>query len=146
MKNYQINPSPAPDKPNCLKLAISGKGGVGKTTLSALLARALRQQNLKVIAVDADPDANLARALGFPQDLEITPLVDLKELIKERVGAEPGKTAVYFQLNPRVDDIPERFSVLYRGGNTHRSCPTSRGSSPRAGRSQQPHQCWRVKH
>ncbi len=115
MKNYQINPPPAPDKLHCLKLAISGKGGVGKTTLSALLAKALRQQNLKVIAIDADPDANLARALGFPQDLEITPLVDLKELIKERVGAEPGKTAVYFRLNPRVDDIPERFAVVKDG-------------------------------
>jgi CO dehydrogenase maturation factor len=79
------------------------------------LAKAFRNKGLKVIAVDADPDANLARALGFPQDSEITPLVELKELITERVGAEPGKAAVYFQLNPRVDDIPERFAAVKDG-------------------------------
>ena len=115
VQKNKIDPPQAVSEPYCLKLAVSGKGGVGKTTVSALMAKAFRQQGLKVIAIDADPDANLARALGIPQDLEITPLVELKELITERVGAEPGTAAVYFQLNPRVDDIPDRFAAVIDG-------------------------------
>ncbi len=65
----------------------------------------------KVIAIDADPDANLANTLGFPEEVEITPLVEMKELIRERVGAAPGEATVYFKLNPKVDDIPDTFSV-----------------------------------
>ena len=95
-----------------MKIAVSGKGGAGKTTVAALLINSFAQDGFKVIAIDADPDANLASALGFPGDAAITPLVDLKELIKERVGAEPGSATVYFTMNPRVDDIPERFSVV----------------------------------
>ncbi len=94
-----------------MKIAMSGKGGVGKTTITALLTRSFVKDGLKVIAIDADPDANLAHTLGFPEDVKITPLVDLKELIKERVGAEPGKATVYFKMNPKVDDIPDKFSV-----------------------------------
>ncbi|MBD3344769.1 MAG: AAA family ATPase [Chitinivibrionales bacterium] len=94
-----------------MKIAVSGKGGVGKTTLSALLAKSFADDNLKVIAIDADPDANLAEALGFPPELEITPLVEMRDLIKERVGAEPDQATVYFTMNPRVDDIPDKFSI-----------------------------------
>lgn len=95
-----------------MKIAISGKGGVGKTTIAALLIRSFAADRYKVIAIDADPDANLATAIGFPRDLVITPLVELKDLIRERVGAEPGKATVYFTMNPKVDDIPEKFSVV----------------------------------
>ena len=95
-----------------MKIAVSGKGGVGKTTITALLAHSLTKDGLKVIVIDADPDANLASTLGFPKDTKVTPLVDLKDIIRERVGAEPGQATVYFKMNPKVDDIPERFSVV----------------------------------
>lgn len=92
-----------------MKLAVSGKGGVGKTTLSALLAAALSQAGEGVIAIDADPDANLASALGIPADQEITPLAEMRQLIQERTGATEGYGA-FFKLNPRVDDIPEQYA------------------------------------
>jgi hypothetical protein len=95
------------------KIAISGKGGVGKTTLVALLAHVYTQQGFGVFAIDADPSANLGLALGFPSDLmaEITPIADMKELIAERTGAQPGVYGGYFRLNPEVADVPDRFSA-----------------------------------
>jgi len=94
-----------------LKIAIGGKGGVGKTTVAALLARALAVEPAnKVIAIDADPVANLAAALGIEGGDPITPIAELRELIAERTGAEPGTMGGFFTLNPKVDDIPERFS------------------------------------
>jgi CO dehydrogenase maturation factor len=92
-----------------IKLAVTGKGGVGKTTVSALLCKAFREREYTVVAVDADPDANLASALGFPEDSEITPLVEMKELIEERTGAKPGAIGSFFKLNPKVDDLPEKL-------------------------------------
>ena len=93
-----------------LKIAIGGKGGVGKTTITALLARSLAADGGKVIAIDADPVTNLAAGLGIPEDLPITPIVELRDLIAERTGAAPGTMGGFFTLNPKVDDIPERFS------------------------------------
>lgn len=94
-----------------LKIAIGGKGGVGKTTVTALLARCLAADtNNKVIAIDADPVANLAAGLGIPEDQPITPISQLTELIAERTGAKPGTMGGFFTLNPKVDDIPDRFS------------------------------------
>lgn len=94
-----------------LKIAIGGKGGVGKTTISALLARTLAtDQNNTVIAIDADPVANLAAGLGIDESEPITPIAELRELIAERTGAEPGTMGGFFTLNPKVDDIPDRFS------------------------------------
>ncbi|MCL5959376.1 MAG: carbon monoxide dehydrogenase accessory protein CooC [Chloroflexi bacterium] len=100
-----------------MKLAITGKGGVGKTTLAALLARLYASEGRPVLAIDADPDANLASALGFaPGEADrIEPIAKMKELIEERTGARPGTQAPMFKLNPRVDDIPERFSAVHRG-------------------------------
>lgn len=92
-----------------MKIAISGKGGTGKTTLTALLARYWAQQGKEVIAVDADPDANLAEALGIPAGADITPISEMRQFIMERTDAQGGYGG-YFKLNPRVDDIPERFS------------------------------------
>ena len=99
------------------KIAISGKGGVGKTTLSALLARIYAEQNRNVIAIDADPAGGLAQALGLPPDLtaQVTPVAEMEELIYERTGAKPGTFGGFFSLNPRVDDIPDRFSVSHQG-------------------------------
>lgn len=100
-----------------MKLAITGKGGVGKTTLTALLAQAYADMGRQVLAVDADPSPCLAGALGFPQELrkELKPIAEMDALIEERTGAKPGTVGGFFTINPRVDDIPERFSVLHRG-------------------------------
>ena len=100
-----------------MKLAITGKGGVGKTTLTALLAQVYADAGRDVLAVDADPSPCLAGALGFPDDLraKLHPIAEMDELIEERTGAKPGTVGGFFTLNPRVDDIPERFSVVHRG-------------------------------
>lgn len=99
------------------KIAVAGKGGVGKTTFSALLAHVLAAAGETVYAIDADPNATLGQALGFPEDLlrQLVPIIELKDLIEERTGARPGESGAYFRLNPRVDDIPARFSVAHRG-------------------------------
>ncbi len=96
-----------------MKIAISGKGGVGKTLLASLLARTFAESGFSVIAIDADPDANLATMLGFPDAEKITPISAMKELIAERT--ESGQTGSYFKLNPRVDDIPEKYSLEHDG-------------------------------
>lgn len=100
-----------------MKLAISGKGGVGKTTLTALLAQVYADAGRDVLAVDADPAPCLAGALGFPDDLRarLRPIAEMDDLIEARTGAKPGTTGGFFTLNPRVDDLPERFTVRHRG-------------------------------
>ncbi|MCD4687135.1 MAG: AAA family ATPase [Anaerolineae bacterium] len=100
-----------------MKLAITGKGGVGKTTLTALLAQIYADAGREVLAVDADPAPCLADALGLPPDLraKLSPIAEMDTLIEERTGAKPGMMGGFFTINPRVDDIPERFSVVHRG-------------------------------
>ena len=93
-----------------MKLAISGKGGVGKTLLSAMLAKTLADRGYSVTAIDADPDANLALTLGFPDADRIIPVSEMKDLVAERTGTGQG---LYFKINPRVDDIPEKYSVKH---------------------------------
>ena len=94
-----------------MKIAVSGKGGVGKTTLSAFLVRWFAEQGRKVLAIDADPDANLAHALGIEDSAGITPISQMKELVAERTESVPGSYGGYFKLNPRVDDLPEKLSI-----------------------------------
>lgn len=94
-----------------MKLAISGKGGVGKTTFSALLIRALNAQGKRVLAIDADPDANLAAALGIENADAITPIAEMEALIFERTGAKKGTVGGFFKLNPKVDDLPDELST-----------------------------------
>ena len=98
-----------------MKIAIGGKGGTGKTTLTALLALAFLKDGGRVIVVDADPDANLGSIMGYPNPEDIVPIVEMKSLIEERTGAKPGGFGGYFKLNPRVDDIPDRFVVDHNG-------------------------------
>jgi len=98
-----------------MKIAISGKGGVGKTLLAALLSKTFVEFSYSVIAIDADPDANLAATLGFPHHEKITPISEMSALIEERTGVRPGQVAPYFKLNPKVNDLPEKYSLEYNG-------------------------------
>jgi CO dehydrogenase maturation factor len=100
-----------------LKIAISGKGGVGKSTLSAALARILYLRGNRVLAIDADPDANLASAFGMPQDKKalIRPIALQRGLIEQRTGAQFGKAGQMFNLSPEVSDIAETYGVLFNG-------------------------------
>jgi CO dehydrogenase maturation factor len=98
-----------------MKIAISGKGGVGKTTFASFLVRALADEGKRVLAIDADPDANLAQALGVKNSEDIVPISEMKELVEERTGAKVGAMGQFFKLNPKVDDLPERLSVEVNG-------------------------------
>lgn len=100
-----------------MKIAVTGKGGVGKTTLSSILSYLFASEGKKVISVDADPDANLASALGIsPEEAKkIRPIADLGELIEERTGAKPGSIGGIFKLNPKVDDLPEGLGYKING-------------------------------
>ena len=98
-----------------MKLAISGKGGVGKTTLTALLAKAFTKRGYRVLAIDADPDANLAAALGYPNPETIRPIAEMAELVEERTGAKPGSVGAVFRMNPKVDDLPDKLSAEVDG-------------------------------
>lgn len=98
-----------------MKLAISGKGGVGKTLLAAHLARTFADAGYSVVAIDADPDANLAATLGFPNPDKVMPISEMSDLIEERTGAKPGQSAPFFKLNPKVDDLPEKYSLEHEG-------------------------------
>jgi CO dehydrogenase maturation factor len=98
-----------------MKIAIGGKGGVGKTLLAALLSRTFAESGYSVIAIDADPDGNLAATLGFPHPEEIVPISEMSSLIEERTGAKPGKSGGFFKLNPKVDDLPDEYSQKHRG-------------------------------
>jgi len=90
---------------------------VGKTTLAGMLARQYAAEGVPVLAIDADPDANLASSLGVPPELAatISPIAEMEELIEERTGAKPGSSGAYFRLNPRVDDLPDRYALQFEG-------------------------------
>ncbi len=98
-----------------VKLAVSGKGGVGKTTVAAMLVRHLAASNRRVLAVDADPVPSLAGALGIASPTE--PVAKMHDLIFERTGAKPGTLGGFFKMNPKVNDIPERFASV--SGSVH---------------------------
>jgi len=92
-----------------MKIAFTGKGGVGKTTLAGIFIQKLAEDGKEILAVDCDPDSNLARILGFDTSDSITPIVYMKDMINERMGVdEANKT--FFKLNPKIDDIPDKFS------------------------------------
>jgi len=100
-----------------MKIAISGKGGVGKTTLAGVLARILADRGRKVLAIDADPDSNLASAIGLPKEAlsKLSPIASMTSMIEERTGAKKGSYGTMFKLNPKVDDLPDDMGVSYQG-------------------------------
>ena len=95
-----------------MKIAISGKGGVGKTLLAAFLAKEFAACGYSVLAIDADSNATLAAALEIPDPSLITPISEMSTLIEERTGIKPGRMGGLYNLNPRVDDIPEKNGVI----------------------------------
>lgn len=100
-----------------MKIAITGKGGVGKTTFSSILSRMFVEDGYRVVAVDADPDANLASALGFTEEVyeSIVPISEMKKFISDRTAAQTGTFNKMFKLNPKVDDIPDKYCKEYNG-------------------------------
>ncbi|UCG14095.1 MAG: AAA family ATPase [Deltaproteobacteria bacterium] len=94
-----------------MKIAISGKGGVGKTTLSAFLCRWFGDLGHTVLAIDADPATNLGAALAIPGADSLPPITEMKDLIAERTGTKPGSMGGFFKLNPKVDDLPEKIAI-----------------------------------
>ncbi len=108
------------------KIAIGGKGGVGKTTVCAIWARILAEEGLDVLAIDADPNTNLALAFGLDDHTSPQPLIKMKELIAERTGTGKQAVGTYFKMNPKVSDLPEKYwlelgkvKLLVLGAITH---------------------------
>ena len=123
-----------------MKIAVAGKGGVGKTFISGTLARLLARDGYNVLAVDADPNINLSSTLGIPSDIAggIVPLSDNDTLIEEKTGVAPGRSyGSVFRLTPTVSDIVEKFGIIgpdgvqllvmgtVKGGDTGCMCPAN---------------------
>ena len=102
-----------------MKIAITGKGGVGKSTLAAAMAMLLAGRGVKVLALDADPAANLAASLGIPVDIQrqIIPISQQIELIEERTGAKVKQYGQMFKINPEVSDVADKYATKYNGVN-----------------------------
>ena len=98
-----------------MKIAVTGKGGVGKTTFAATLARLYAEEGKHVLAADVDPDANLGLALGFDEETldSIVPITKMRKLIEERTGS--GADNQFYKLNPQVSDIPDTYSKMVNG-------------------------------
>lgn len=92
-----------------MKIAISGKGGVGKTTIMALLAHHLKKTFKEVLVIDADPSPHMAQTLGVEDPEKVTAIADMKEMLRERSGYTEGSP--FYNINPEIDDLPGRFML-----------------------------------
>lgn len=123
-----------------MKIAVAGKGGVGKTFISGTLARLFAQAGYSVLVIDADPNINTASSIGISAEVaeKIVPLSDNDDLILEKTGVAPGKSyGQIFRLTPTVSDIVEDFGVVgpdgvkllvmgtVKGGDTGCMCPSN---------------------
>ena len=95
-----------------MKIAVSGKGGVGKTLVAGTLARLFAKDGFKVLAIDNDSAMNLSYTLGIEEETKskIVPISEMKEMIQDRTNV-PGAGAGVYNINPEVSDIPDRFKV-----------------------------------
>jgi len=98
-----------------VKIAIGGKGGVGKTTVCAVWARIFAEDGFDVHAIDADPNTNLCCAFGIPSEQSPEPLIKMKQLIAERTGTDKDALGAYFRLNPKVSDLPDKYWLEVNG-------------------------------
>ena len=114
-----------------MKIAVAGKGGVGKSTIAGILARQFAASGRRVIAVDVDPDANLARCIGLSEEQisSIVPLSEMRNLVRERTVRNYGLLGSILKRNPKVDDIPEKFSILHEGVRFLQFGSTKKGGS-----------------
>ena len=98
-----------------LKIAIGGKGGAGKTTVCAIWAQLFAKNGFDVLVIDADPNTTLASAFGVASEQCPEPLTRMKQLIAERTGTGKDAVGTYFRLNPKVSDLPEKYSLKVNG-------------------------------
>ena len=96
-----------------MKIAISGKGGVGKTTIMALLANRFRENGKEVLVIDADPSPHMAQTIGIKDVDKVRPIADMTKLLAERSGKTPGSP--FYQINPMVDDLLQKFMIEQDG-------------------------------
>jgi CO dehydrogenase maturation factor len=92
-----------------MKIAIAGKGGVGKTTIMALIAKELQRAGKEVLIIDADPSPHMAQTLGFDNIDEITPIAEMTALLAERAGKVKGSP--FYNINPKIDDLLADFMI-----------------------------------
>jgi len=92
-----------------MKIAISGKGGVGKTTIMGLLARQTQKSGRQVLVIDADPSPHMAQTLGVENIGGITPIAEMKKMLTDRTGKVEGSP--FYNINPKVDDLPGQFML-----------------------------------
>lgn len=98
-----------------VKIAIGGKGGVGKTTVCAIWAKLFAESGFDVLAIDADPNTTLALAFGISSEQSPEPLISMRQLIAERTGTDKDAVGAYFRLNPKVSDLPEKYWLETNG-------------------------------
>jgi CO dehydrogenase maturation factor len=96
-----------------MKIAISGKGGVGKTTIMALLANQFKKEGKEVLVIDADPSPHMAQTIGIKNIDKVRPIAEMTELLVERSGKTPGSP--FYQINPQVDDLLQKFMIEQDG-------------------------------
>ncbi len=97
-----------------MKIAVTGKGGVGKTTVAGTIARLLGRDGKKILAVDADPNYNLWSSLGISADVaeKIQPLLENDELVKEKTESKWVEVlGNFFNVRPQVDDLTARYAI-----------------------------------